>query len=304
MLKAVRDCHERHPSHGYRWVHAYLTREGKIDVSPDYVRRAFGYLGIRSETKHKAKRHERQVRDPYPNLIFSTWETVDAPRQVIVSDMTAFRCGFWGYYEMVLYFDAYTKQIVGCGLGNGRGGNEHYYTGLAQAVRSVARAKEKAVGELDRGCGEITVLHTDQGSVYTSIAYNEIIKEAGIVRSCSRPGKPTDNPVNESLNGWIKEELFCDFHLGDAQGIDEVARIVDEYVGWYNAKRPCWSLGYKTPDAFYDDYMKGRGEYRDTFSRRVLDETPKFLRERLAKAEDAAAGSMSGIGSSDATLFG
>lgn len=39
-------------------------------------------------------------------------------------------------------------------------------------------------------------------------------------------------------------------------------------------------------------------------TRRVLDETPKFLRERLAKAEDAAAGSMSGIGSSDATLFG
>ena len=27
----------------------------------------------------------------------------------------------------------------------------------------------------------------------------------------SRAGTPTDNPVDESLNGWIKEELFPDF---------------------------------------------------------------------------------------------
>ena len=32
----------------------------------------------------------RVVKDKYPNLIFTTWETVDRPRQVIVSDMTAF----------------------------------------------------------------------------------------------------------------------------------------------------------------------------------------------------------------------
>ena len=30
VLKAVRRCHEEHPSHGYRWVHAYLSRSGEI----------------------------------------------------------------------------------------------------------------------------------------------------------------------------------------------------------------------------------------------------------------------------------
>ena len=43
------------------------------------------------------------------------------------------------------------------------------------------------------------------------MAYNELIRDTNIVRSMSRAGKPTDNPVNESLNGWIKEELFMDF---------------------------------------------------------------------------------------------
>ena len=31
------------------------------------------YLGIRAETKHQKKDRERKARDPYPNLIFSTW---------------------------------------------------------------------------------------------------------------------------------------------------------------------------------------------------------------------------------------
>ena len=33
----------------------------------------------------------------------------------------------------------------------------------------------------------------------------------------SRAGKPTDNPVNEALNGWIKEELFIDFRLEECR---------------------------------------------------------------------------------------
>lgn len=304
-LRLVKECHEAHRAHGYRWVHAYISQhEEGFSASADYVRRCFGYLGISAETKRKpgSKSARSEAGGPYPNLIFSTWDTVDRPRQVVVSDMTMFKIGWWRSYEPVFYFDVFTKQIVGCGLGDGKGGNEHYYSGLRQAVTSVERAREEAVGKLGEGCGEITVFHTDQGSVYTSVAYNEIIKEAGIVRSCSRAGKPTDNPVNESLNGWIKEELFVDFHLADAGSFAEVAQIVESYVEWYNSERPCWSLDYMTPDAFHGAFMAGDVERKDTFAGRVLDPTPKFVRERLAAAEEAAE-SNGGIGSSDPALF-
>ena len=304
-LRLVKECHEAHPSHGYRWVHAYISQHHEgFSASADYVRRCFNYLGISSETKHKpgSRSPKRDARDPYPNLIFSTWETIDRPRQVVVSDMTACRLSWWLYLEIVFYFDALTKEIVGCGLGDGKGGNEHYYSGRDQAVASVEEARERSVGQLEGGCGEITVFHTDQGSVYTSVAYNEVIKEAGIVRSCSRAGKPTDNPVNESLNGWIKEELLVDFHLADARGFREAAEVIERYVEWYNSERPCWSLGYMTPRAYYEAFMAGDVERRDTFADRVLDPTPKFVRERLAAAEEAAE-SNGGIGSSDPALF-
>lgn len=142
------------------------------------------------------------------------------------------------------------------------------------------------------------------GGAHTSTAYNEIVEEAGIARSCSRAGKLADNPVSESLNGWIKEEPFCGFHLGNARGSNEVARVIGEYVDRRNAERPCRPLGCKAPDALYGDCMAGRTERKGTFSKRVLDETPGFLREKPAKAEDAAEGSMNGMGSSDALLFG
>ncbi len=43
--------------------------------------------------------------------------------------------------------------------------------------------------DLPQGC----ILHSDQGSVYTSYAYQKSVKEKGITVSMSRKGTPTDN---------------------------------------------------------------------------------------------------------------
>jgi transposase InsO family protein len=272
IFRLVQETHEAHPSHGYRWVHAYLVKHNAITVSADYIRRTFAVLGIESKTKHKHHRNPRKIKDPYPNLIFSTWETLDRPRQVIVSDMTA----FWtrmSYWELSLYFDVFTKQIIGRGLTSTRGYPGIYYDGLEQSLM-----------ELEDTGNEQTIFHTDQGSVYTSMEYNKIIKEHNIVRSLSRAGKPTDNPVNESLNGWIKEELFIDFGLFNA---DDVPGTIDAYIAFYNSERPSYALGYDTPDNFYQRFMDGEIERKDTFKDRELDETPKFVRKKLGSGKDA-----------------
>ena len=60
----------------------------------------------------------------------------------------------------------------------------------------------------------------------------------------SRGGTPTDNPIIEAINGWIKVELYLDFGLAEA--ID-VPALLDEYVSYYNNCRPAAALGYKSP---------------------------------------------------------
>ena len=60
----------------------------------------------------------------------------------------------------------------------------------------------------------------------------------------SRGGTPTDNPIIEALNGWMKEELFFDVHLVHAK---DVPALLDSYVDFFNNRRPAAVLGYKSP---------------------------------------------------------
>ena len=60
----------------------------------------------------------------------------------------------------------------------------------------------------------------------------------------SRTGTPTDNPIIESLNGWIKEELKIDFDLTSVEGIPS---FIENYVHYFNNERLSYKLKYQTP---------------------------------------------------------
>lgn len=271
MIAIVKATHEEHPSHGYRWTAAFIRINLKVEISDNYAYKCFRFLGIKSKTKHKEHRRPRKEKDRYPNLIFSTWETVDRPKQVIVSDMTSLK--FWYFYfEVTFYFDVFTKEILSWRLAERRGSREQYVGGLTDVVA------------LLKGHLEPTIIHTDQGSVYSSMAYNALIKDTNIIRSMSRAGKPTDNPVNEALNGWIKEELFMDFKLDECRSRDEVKDTLERYVRFYNEQRPCYAIGYDTPANYRRRYYKGELEQKNTFAKRVLTQESKFVQKRREKA--------------------
>lgn len=93
------------------------------------------------------------------------------------------------------------------------------------------------------------VLHTDQGSVYSSKEFNELLSAYNIIHSMSRAGTPTDNAAMESINGWIKAEMFADFHLTSKERIIEE---INEYILFFNERRPAYSLKYMTPKQYKD----------------------------------------------------
>ena len=182
--------------------------------------------------------------------------------------MTVFKCRHWYNFETTFYFDVFTKEILTYRVAERRGSRDQYIDGLAD------------VKELLKGQTEPTVLHTDQGTVYASKAYSELIKDTNIIRSMSRAGKPTDNPVNEALNGWIKEELFMDFQIGGCRTRDEFCEVMDRYVKYYNEQRPCYALDYDTPTNYRKRFFRGEIERKDTFANRILSEEPKFVQKR------------------------
>jgi transposase InsO family protein len=88
------------------------------------------------------------------------------------------------------------------------------------------------------------ILHTDQGTVYSSRMFSDIHKDYNIIHSMSRAGTPTDNPKIESINGWIKEEMITDFKYYKE---DNLFDFIDKFIFYYNKERPAYALKYKTP---------------------------------------------------------
>lgn len=98
------------------------------------------------------------------------------------------------------------------------------------------------------------ILHSDQGSVYSSKKFNESLYPYNITHSMSKPGKPTENGAMESINGWIKEELFIDFNINSS---NDIFSEIDKYIHYFNFERPQSALNYLTPIQFKNlNYLK------------------------------------------------
>jgi transposase InsO family protein len=232
-LKLIKEIHNKHKAHGYRWINAYLKRLYGVIFTDNYIHRLCKYENIKYRGKHYQWTKPDEEHKKFNNLIWNGWNEIDKPLQVIVSDMTSFYANR-KYYELTMYFDVWNKEIIGYGLSSRKGDIKTYYDGLNQVLDKIKEEKHTS----------LVTLHTDQGSVYSSKQYNNLLNDLNFQRSMSRAGTPTDNPTNESLNGWIKEELFIDFDLKHSK---DVPNLIKLYINYYNNERPAFSLNYKTP---------------------------------------------------------
>lgn len=63
----------------------------------------------------------------------------------------------------------------------------------------------------------------------------------------SRVGTPTDNPIIEAMNGWIKSQIWADYRINDFDSLEE---FINRYISYYNYQRPMYKLNYKSPAEF------------------------------------------------------
>ena len=226
--------HLKYPSHGYRWLNAKIRLDTGLVLSDPYAHKCCKTAGIKSKAKHY---RYKKPGDPYrvfPNLLLSEMQ-IDGPLQCIVSDMTAFYVK-GVYYELTLYMDLWNNEIVSHSLSSKRGDRMTYISGLEDLIKLKQQHPEYQM-----------ILHSDQGSVYASKAFNELLPMYGITRSMSRAGTPTDNAAMEAINGWIKAELFMDLHV---TGEKPVQNEIDDYILFFNELRPAYSLNYLTPNQY------------------------------------------------------
>ena len=237
-LSLFREYHEKYPSHGYRWLNAKIRLDTGLNVSDQYAHKCCKTQGIVSKSKHYRYKKSGEPCKVFPNLL-SAGLNIDGPLQCVVSDMTAFYLK-GVYYELTLYMDLWNNEILSHSLSSKRGDRMTYMSGLRGLLDLKAHYPK-----LDM------ILHTDQGSVYASKSFNELLPLYNIVHSMSRAGTPTDNGAMEAINGWVKSEMFCDLHVTDNENIKQQ---VDDYIRFYNEERPAYSLSYLTPLQYREYY--------------------------------------------------
>lgn len=232
-IQLFSEYHMKYPSHGYRWLNAKLRLDTGLILSDQYAHRCCKIAGIKSKSKHYKYKKPGDPGRVFPNLL-SAQINIDGPLQCIVSDMTAFYVK-GTYYELTLYMDLWNNEIVSHALSGKRGDRMTYINGLKDLLELKKTHPEYQM-----------ILHSDQGSVYTSKAYNDLLPMY-VDRSMSRAGTPTDNAAMESINGWIKAELFTDLHITGEKPVEEE---IDDYIVFFNEQRPAYSLNYLTPKQY------------------------------------------------------
>ena len=237
-IALFQEYHAKYPSHGYRWLNAKIRLDTGLILSDQYAHKCCKTAGITSKSKHYRYKKPGDPFKVYPNLI-AAGINITGPLQCVVSDMTAFYLK-GVYYELTFYMDLWNNEILTYSLSKKRGDRMTYINGLNDLIHL-----KESYPDLEM------VLHTDQGSVYASKSFNELLPLYNIIRSMSRAGTPTDNAAMEAINGWIKTEIFTDLHITNNESIiQEVA----DYITFYNEKRPAYSLNYLTPKQYREYY--------------------------------------------------
>ncbi len=129
--------------------------------------------------------------------------------------------------------DAYSRRIVGWAMAN------HLRTELVLNALNMAIFRRRP---------ENVVHHSDQGTQYTSIAFSQRCREAGIQPSMGSVGDCYDNAMCESFNATLECELLV--RNGFKTHREASLAIFDFIEGWYNPHRRHSALGYLSPNNY------------------------------------------------------
>ncbi len=232
IIKEIYD--ESNQIYGPNKVYAILKERGytcSINVVESIMHNN-NWFSIRGGAKAlyemNCKRRENLVKQQFK---------VDAPNQIWVSDVTEVK-----YKEKRLFLcviiDLYARKVIAYKYSNK---NNTYLT---------KGTFERAY--FSRNPGKELIFHSDQGSNYVSRTFRMCLTEKGVKQSFSASDVPYDNSVCESFFSIYKQE---EFYRKDYTSEAAVKRGINEFMLFYNSKRPHSLLRYRNPNAYEEEYF-------------------------------------------------
>ena len=233
----VADVHSHYPSQGYRAIADTLLNQYGWVVTDVSVWKSMKRLGIHGYIRRTKKDDEGsgEEHDRYPNVLNRNFHS-DAPMKKVVTDVTYIEHKNKWYY-LAVYLDLFNNEILEYELG------DTFDNFLV--MRPAKRLLEKA-----KSTDSPILLHSDQGVQYSSAGYCNLLKSYNTIQSMSRAGTPKDNAVIESFFGRFKDVMSSHFLY---RMCDDIRKVVDDTVFYFNFIRPVRKLNKKPPVQFRID---------------------------------------------------
>jgi putative transposase len=224
-------------TYGYRNIHKDLVESG-IRVNKKRVARLMkleklhGTGTVKKKPGHKyGKPHK-----VHPNYLQQCF-IANKPNELWVTDITYIRT-YEGWLYLAVILDLFSRKVIGWSM-------SHRMTRqLALNAFHMATARRNIHNEV--------ILHSDQGSQFTSGDWHRALKKYHVVPSMSRRGNCYDNAVAESFFKTLKKECVRKYIFKTRE---EAKRKIFEYIEmFYNPRRRHSYLDYLSPNNFEIKY--------------------------------------------------
>ena len=164
-----------------------------------------------------------------PNLLGRNFAPL-APNQVWTSDITY----LWtdeGWLYLAIVLDLFNREVIGWSL------NAHMKADIVTDALTMAWFRRRPSAGV--------MHHSDRGSQYASHAFQDKLKEYGMICSMSRKGQCWDNAPTESWFNSFKNERYHGYRYATHA---QMKAASFEYIEvFYNRTRQHSTLGYCSP---------------------------------------------------------
>lgn len=230
----VKEIHVASPDMGYRRIRDALERRRETSINDKRALRICRSLGVKSTIKYASHGCTKRASDPQQiakNLLNRKFYA-DKPNEKWLTDVTEFKY-YVGTAVHKVYLsailDLYDRRIVAAVLRDSND-NALVYETFDQAIAANPDAHP--------------LFHSDRGFQYTTQIFHDKLAAAGMTQSMSRIGKCIDNGPMEGFWGILKRERCYGRRFTSR---DELIRMIEDYIVYYNSKRLQRGLGVRTP---------------------------------------------------------
>ena len=164
--------------------------------------------------------------------------TQSRPNVFWVGDVTEVKINSTRFYICVV-MDLFSRRVVGY-----RVSSQNNSALTVNTFKDAFEFRKKPSG---------LSFHSDQGTNYTSVEYENLLRALKVEQSLSQAGTPYDNSVIEGFFSNFKQE---DLNNCEFEHFDDLVAVVDRYMNYYNSYRPHQHLGYLSPIEYENEYYK------------------------------------------------